>query len=298
MTGTVPSRAMYGMAVRSLLWLLAIVVVIGLTTWLQLKARTPLWTVPDIPLEHDAYLSLQQHGTQMQVHGNLPTEGERRRIWSALLAVHGRQNVQGGMTLDPRARAPRWLDRLIADLPQLQGDGLRLEFAGSQLRIDTSQMEDAQRLAISHRLRQDFPALDMAGLWGPGLAALAQLPAHADPTQRIEALNRTTLKFHAGTATLTGDSRQTIGTVASALRAIPAGARVEVAAHTDSAGSATSNQQLSQLRAEAVAQALQEQGVGSAALVPTGYGQEQPIADNRSDHGRALNRRISYRLLD
>ncbi|HDS1126371.1 TPA: OmpA family protein, partial [Stenotrophomonas maltophilia] len=298
MTGTVPSRAMYGMAVRSLLWLLAIVVVIGLTTWLQLKARTPLWTVPDIPLEHDAYLSLQQHGTQMQVHGNLPTEGDRRRIWSTLLAVHGRQNVQGGMTLDPRARAPRWLDRLIADLPQLQGDGLRLEFAGSQLRIDTSQMEDAQRLAISHRLRQDFPALDMAGLWGPGLAALAQLPAHADPTQRIEALNRTTLKFHAGTATLTGDSRQTIGTVASALRAIPAGARVEVAAHTDSAGSATSNQQLSQLRAEAVAQALQEQGVGSAALVPTGYGQEQPIADNRSDHGRALNRRISYRLLD
>ncbi|MFV1846527.1 OmpA family protein [Stenotrophomonas maltophilia] len=298
MTGTVPSRAMYGRAVRSLLWMLAIVVVLGLTTWLQLKARTPLWTVPDIPLEHDAYLSLQQHGTQMQVHGNLPTEGDRRRIWSTLLAVHGRQNVQGGITLDPRARAPRWLDRLIADLPQLQGDGLRLEFAGSQLRIDTSLMEDAQRLAISHRLRQDFPALDMSGLWGPGLAALAQLPAHADAAQRIEALNQTTLKFHAGSSELTGDSRQTLEAVADALRRAPDGKRIEIGAHTDGRGHAQANLQLSQQRAEAVSHALQALGVPATSLVAVGYGQDRPVADNRSDIGRAQNRRIAYQLLD
>ncbi|KAG1535697.1 hypothetical protein G6F50_015241 [Rhizopus delemar] len=77
MTGTVPLRAMYGRAVRSLLWLLAIVVVLGLTTWLQLKARMPLWTVPDIPLEHDACLSLQQHGTQMQHAAGATRPAER-----------------------------------------------------------------------------------------------------------------------------------------------------------------------------------------------------------------------------
>ena len=298
MAGSVPSRAMYGMAIRSVLWTLAVATVLGLTTWVLLKARTPLWTVQDVPREHSARLSLHQHGTQVQVSGSLPSEGERRRAWNALRAVHGAANLHGGIALDPRAQSPRWLDRLIADLPHLQGDGLRPEFAGMQLAIDTTPMEDAQRQAISRRLRQDFPTLEMSGLWGPGLAALAQLPAGVDTAQRVAALNHTTLKFHAGSSELTGDSRQTVQAVADALRGTPAGLRVEIGAHTDSVGHAEANLQLSQQRAEAVSQALQALGIPATTLVAVGYGQDRPIADNRSDSGRAQNRRINYRLLD
>lgn len=298
MRSMVPTRAMYGMALRSLLWTMVVVALLGLTTWLLMKARTPLWTAQDIPREHDAQLSLQQHGSQLQVQGRLPTESDRRRAWNALSAVHGRHNLQGGIALDPRAQAPRWLDRLIVDLPHLQGDGLRLEFAGTRLRVDTTGMDDADRRAISRRLRQDFPTLEMSGLWGPGLAALAQLPPGADSAQRVAALNQTTLKFHAGSSELTGDSRQTLQAVADALRSTPTGMRVEIGAHTDSAGRADANLQLSQQRAEAVSQALQALGVPATTLVAVGYGQDRPIADNRSDSGRAQNRRIDYQLLD
>ncbi|MGF6418027.1 outer membrane protein OmpA-like peptidoglycan-associated protein [Stenotrophomonas sp. AN71] len=51
-------------------------------------------------------------------------------------------------------------------------------------------------------------------------------------------------------------------------------------------------------RAEAVSQALQALGVDPTTLVAVGYGQDQPVADNRSDSGRAQNRRIGYQLLD
>ncbi|HFF2827353.1 TPA: OmpA family protein [Stenotrophomonas maltophilia] len=298
MRSLVPSRAMYGMALRGLLWTVAVVAVLGLTTWLLLKARTPLWTVQDTPALHEAHLSLLQHGTQVQVHGRLPSESDRRRVWNALSAVHGARNLGGGIALDPHTQAPRWLDRLIVDLPHLRGDGLHLVFEGTRLRIDTRSMQEPERLAISWRLRQDFPALEMSGLWGPGLAALAQLPADADPTQRVAALNQTTLKFRAGSSELTGDSRQTLEAVANALRDTPVGTRVEIGAHTDSRGQAEANLHLSQQRAEAVSQGLQELGVEPDTLVAVGYGQEHPVADNRSDSGRAQNRRIDYRLLD
>lgn len=296
-SGGVPSRAMYGMALRSLLWALAVVAVLGITAWLQLKARTPLWTAQEFAREHDARLSLQQHGTQVRVQGSLPREADRRRVWNALTALHGRQNLHGSIHLDPHAQPAPWLDRLIDDLPLLQGDGLQLAFEGPQLRIDTTGMDEAQRLAISGRLRKDFPTLEMSGLWGPGLAALAQLPADAGAAQRMAALNLTTLKFRPGSSDLTGDSRQTLGAVAAALRSAPPGLRVEVAAHTDSAGSSEGNRQLSQQRAEVVAQALQARGVPADMLVPAGYGHDQPVADNRSDEGRARNRRIAYRSL-
>ncbi|WP_416056696.1 OmpA family protein [Stenotrophomonas maltophilia] len=298
MAGAVPSLAMYGMALRSLLWMLAAATVLILTTLLLLKARTPLWTAQALSHDHASRIVLQQDGRRMQVEGSLPSESDRRRLWNALKAVHGQQNLSGSIALDPRAQPPRWLDRLVSDLPHLQGDGMRLEFDGQLLRIDTTDMADAQRLAISHRLRQDFPALQMQGLWGPGLAALAKLPADAGSGERVAALNLTRLKFHMGSSELTGDSLETLDAVATALRHAPAGMRVEVAAHTDSHGDARSNQQLSQQRADAVVQALQERGAPAAMLVPVGYGQDQPVADNRSDAGRTQNRRIAYQLLE
>lgn len=297
MSGAVPSHATYGMALRSLLWILAALTVLTLTTWVLLKARTPLWTTQELSYDHASRVFLQQDGERVQVQGSLPSESDRRRLWNALKAIHGQQNLSGGIALTPRAQPPRWLDRLVSDLPHLQGDGLRLEFDGPQLRIDTKAMADAQRQTISQRLRQDFPALQMRGLWGPGLAALSQLPADAGHADRMAALNLTRLKFHPGSSELTGDSYETLDAVAATLRSAPAGTRVEVAAHTDSHGDARSNQQLSQRQADAVVQALQERGT-PAMLVPVGYGQDQPIADNRSDAGRARNRRIAYQLLE
>lgn len=63
--------------------------------------------------------------------------------------------------------------------------------------------------------------------------------------------------------------------------------------HTDSVGTAAYNLSLSQRRAEAVRQVLIDQfNVDASRLTSVGYGEERPIADNRTAEGRQLNRRV------
>ena len=69
--------------------------------------------------------------------------------------------------------------------------------------------------------------------------------------------------------------------------------RVEVQGHTDSRGSNAYNKSLSQRRADAVAQVLiREHGVAPNRVTARGYGEENPIASNDTEQGRAANRRV------
>ncbi|MCK6369942.1 MAG: OmpA family protein [Gammaproteobacteria bacterium] len=62
--------------------------------------------------------------------------------------------------------------------------------------------------------------------------------------------------------------------------------------HTDNVGSASSNEGLSQRRADSVKSYLMQQGIGSERLVASGKGESQPIANNDSTSGRQQNRRV------
>ncbi|SHF41557.1 Outer membrane protein OmpA [Fodinibius roseus] len=64
------------------------------------------------------------------------------------------------------------------------------------------------------------------------------------------------------------------------------------AGHTDSRGSEEYNQQLSEDRAKAVASYAAQQGVASDRMIITGFGEEDPVADNSTEAGRQQNRRV------
>ena len=72
---------------------------------------------------------------------------------------------------------------------------------------------------------------------------------------------------------------------------------VDVMGHTDSTGSDTYNQTLSERRASAVADYLSIRGVQSARLATRGYGESQPKASNLDPAGRSANRRVEIRLV-
>jgi outer membrane protein OmpA-like peptidoglycan-associated protein len=74
--------------------------------------------------------------------------------------------------------------------------------------------------------------------------------------------------------------------------------RVELIGHTDSQGSAPYNLDLSQRRAAAVYLWLIQHGVESGRLRSDGRGLMEPIADNETDSGRALNRRVEVKALN
>ncbi|MCC7194990.1 MAG: OmpA family protein [Gemmatimonadaceae bacterium] len=97
--------------------------------------------------------------------------------------------------------------------------------------------------------------------------------------------------FETGKATILSDAAATLDAAAGALKA--AGEfKVEVAGHTDDVGTPEANLTLSQQRAQSVVAALVQRGIPAARLVAKGYGQTTPIADNRTEGGRAKNRRV------
>jgi len=67
---------------------------------------------------------------------------------------------------------------------------------------------------------------------------------------------------------------------------------LRIEGHTDSTGSTKLNLELSQRRALAVADFLQNQGITSTRMKTEGYGKQRPIADNRTANGRKQNRRV------
>ena len=72
---------------------------------------------------------------------------------------------------------------------------------------------------------------------------------------------------------------------------------VMVSGHTDSTGSASYNQRLSEDRARSVADYLVNKGVVPARLDVAGFGEKYPVATNKSQQGRSLNRRVEITLL-
>lgn len=72
---------------------------------------------------------------------------------------------------------------------------------------------------------------------------------------------------------------------------------VVVAGHTDSDGSDSFNQNLSQQRAGAVSSYFRSQGVAPVRLDTVGFGERQPIASNATAEGKKLNRRVEITLL-
>ncbi|PLX74198.1 MAG: hypothetical protein C0614_12080 [Desulfuromonas sp.] len=97
--------------------------------------------------------------------------------------------------------------------------------------------------------------------------------------------------FDIDSAALKPGSFEEINRVADVLVQYPQ-TTILIAGHTDSSGSETYNQQLSERRAFSVRNALLNQGVADFRMNTVGYGEGQPIASNNNAYGRQLNRRV------
>ena len=68
--------------------------------------------------------------------------------------------------------------------------------------------------------------------------------------------------------------------------------KISIEGHTDNTGDAASNKKLSNDRAKAVMDAIIAKGIDKTRMAFVGWGQEKPVADNRTEEGRAQNRRV------
>ena len=112
----------------------------------------------------------------------------------------------------------------------------------------------------------------------------------------LDALNREGrialyINFDTGKSTIKTESQPIIIQIAEMLKA-NAELRIGVEGHTDNVGNPKSNKTLSDERAKTVMAAIVAQGIDAKRLTAAGHGQDKPVADNKTEEGRAKNRRV------
>lgn len=124
-----------------------------------------------------------------------------------------------------------------------------------------------------------------------------------DPAKEVEAdggapqewIGFDRIYFDTNKATLTNESLWQLSNVASILKRFP-NAKIKLGGYTDNTGAPFRNLQLSKARAEAARDALVSLGVPADRLTAAGYGQLDSIANNDTEEGRAVNRRVSMQV--
>jgi outer membrane protein OmpA-like peptidoglycan-associated protein len=119
----------------------------------------------------------------------------------------------------------------------------------------------------------------------------------AQQTERGMVLTLSGVLFDTGKATLKPGATPTLDRVSSYMSQFPK-TRLRIEGHTDNTGSTATNEELSHLRAQTVADALVSRGVPRNRLDITGLGPEMPVASNATAEGRQQNRRVEMVFSD
>lgn len=104
------------------------------------------------------------------------------------------------------------------------------------------------------------------------------------------------IEFDAGRSSLRPESTATLDAAVKLFTQYPA-LRLRISVHSDNVGSAADNRALSGRRANALRDYLIDRGIDAARVEARGAGQEEPIASNADEAGRAANRRVEFSLI-
>ncbi len=102
--------------------------------------------------------------------------------------------------------------------------------------------------------------------------------------------------FETSKAVIKQESFKILNEVSDLLIKNPQIGDLDIEGHTDDRGDEAFNKQLSQERAQAVADYIIKRGVAAKRIKAIGYGEEKPVADNESSAGRAKNRRVEFTI--
>jgi len=145
---------------------------------------------------------------------------------------------------------------------------------------------------------------DFANYGGPdknmqfvvNILEMEEMKQEITANEMLDALNKDgyislNILFETGKSAIQAESLPIVDQIHQLLSA-NADLKVSIEGHTDNVGDAASNKKLSADRAKSVMDALVAKGIAKARLSFIGWGQEKPVGDNRTDAGKALNRRV------
>jgi len=185
-------------------------------------------------------------------------------------------------------------------------------YDGQLLGSSASHLAEAQaaaQSALGHRREADAVLAGLQNSWDNKLAALesrvaaneGMLNRHHEKMTISNAPTGTAIRlegvhFSFNSDSLTSESKTYLDSVVPEILERGPNAKLEVAGHSDNTGSREYNVGLSQQRADTVRDYLVSRGVSAENIRSAGYGPDSPVADNSTNEGRALNRRVDLVL--
>ncbi|MFV0332540.1 MAG: OmpA family protein [Tropicimonas sp.] len=254
---------------------------------------------PDLPPEFSATLSTEG---QVQLRGRLNNALVRETVVSFARARFGAEAVYAGARID-ESLPDGWPLRVLAALQalaELEDGSAVVKESFISIRGNTGNPEAQAEIArlLSEKLG-DGQRFGIDVTYVEALDPVAALPEPEECIAEVNALlAETKISFEPGSHEIAGSAVGVINDIAEVLKSCrEVEMKIEIAGHTDSQGREEMNLALSQGRAEAVLEALMARRVLTGGITARGYGESEPIADNDTEEGREINRRIELRLL-
>ncbi|MCF6346018.1 MAG: OmpA family protein [Thiomicrorhabdus sp.] len=250
----------------------------------------------------DYNLVVNYDGVNVVLEGYVPDESVRNDVVEAAKARVGRSNVMDKLTIESGAPSG-WSDSIKqAVIDQLKNyTSLTASFNNTDLSIsgnvasvklrDQLQQRSAQVLQSSYSLIEFNVEVNVIEE-----AATVLVDAISCQKRFNDLLSTQIIYFETSKAVIQKKSDALIDELATVALKCP-DTNIEIAGHTDSSGSHAMNQKLSEMRAKAIVKRLKEKNINEDRLTAIGYGETKPIADNKTEIGKAKNRRIEFKII-
>ena len=236
----------------------------------------------------------EREGQRVILGGHVPDEAGREAIFAAVHRKFGKAEVVGDLTF--ASGAPEgYVEAAAAALQMLSRvAGGRVEVTDAELSIEGYVFQAAAIEELGTEGGTGLPT----GYVVASSSLAARQGAQSVTAERCSELLQAILpsgniEFDGTEPDILADSFGFLDRVAATVARCPE-VVVEVGAHTDSEGSASGNRDRTLARAEAIVDYLADAGIRRERLTAVGYGEDNPIADNDTDAGKAANRRIEF----
>ena len=226
----------------------------------------------------------------LTITGAVPNERKKERLLSQAQLVFGANRVVDAITVVEGAALPNWKGKTLDLMAKLATVGpFQLALKDNQINFSAEVPDAGIKSAWIDWLANFFVDQPLA-VSADNLLVNANLP----PVNSfdVSTLFNLPINFDSASAEIPADAVATLDQATSVL--MEDGRSLRIVGHTDSSGDADSNRVLSDARAQAVRDFLIAKGMAPSSLNSYGMGQDQPIADNETQVGRAANRRIEF----
>jgi outer membrane protein OmpA-like peptidoglycan-associated protein len=190
---------------------------------------------------------------------------------------------------DSAGQAPSYLQ--IRRNYQNAAKALKAKILVDRLRYTAMQIDkDSSRIYIGLELFNDGRTIDITIL---EQKAMVQEITANDMWQALQkdGFMALYINFDTNKSTIKQESTGIIDQIVELMKSQP-NLELSIEGHTDSQGTPKRNKTLSLDRAKAVIKAVAKGGISESRMSPIGWGQEKPVADNKTEEGRAKNRRV------